>query len=54
VHILCTITSNLLGQGDFQQVPYLNRNDQNNNNMCNSQGANAPLCVPNLIAIRPQ
>ena len=54
VHIVNTSTSNQLPYGDFQQVPYLNRNDQNNNNMCNSQGANAPLCVPNLIAIRPQ
>jgi len=49
VHIVNTITG-----GDLQQVPYLNNNDQNNNNMCNGLGQNAPLCTPNLIAIRPQ
>jgi len=49
VHLLNTIL-----QSDFQQVPYLNINDQNNPNMCNNQGTNAPLCLPNLIAIRPQ
>jgi len=54
VHIVSTSTSNQLGQGDFQQVPYININDQNNNNMCNGLGPNAPLCIPNLIAIRPQ
>jgi hypothetical protein len=43
-----------LGQGDFQQVPYVNINDNNNPNMCNGQGTNAPLCLPNLIAIKPQ
>ena len=43
-----------IGQGDFQQVPYVNINDNNNPNMCNNQGPNAPLCLPNLIAIRPQ
>ena len=43
-----------LGSGDFQQVPYVNINDVNNPNMCNNQGTNAPLCLPNLIAIRPQ
>ncbi len=48
VHIVNTIN-----QGDFQQVPYVNINDDNNTNMCNNQGTNAPLCVPNLIAIRP-
>jgi hypothetical protein len=53
VHIVCT-TSCTTGQGDFQQVPYVNINDNNNPNMCNGQGANAPLCLPNLIAIKPQ
>jgi hypothetical protein len=53
VHIVCA-TSCTTGQGDFQQVPYVNINDNNNPNMCNGQGANAPLCLPNLIAIRPQ
>ena len=44
-----------IGQGDFQQVPYVNVNDNNNPNMCNNQGGtNPPLCLPNLIAIRPQ
>src|SRR5208282_1495858 len=43
-----------IGLDDFQQVPYVNINDANNPNMCNSQGANAPLCLPNLIAIGPQ
>jgi hypothetical protein len=49
----CSVPPNL-GQGDFQQVPYININDNNNPNMCNGQGTNAPLCLPNLIAIRPQ
>jgi len=49
VHIINTIS-----RGDFQQVPYVNINDNNNPNMCNGQGANAPLCLPNLVAIRPQ
>jgi hypothetical protein len=43
-----------LGQGDFQQVPYVNINDANNPNMCNNQGTNAPICLPNLVAIKPQ
>ena len=43
-----------LGQGDFQQVPFVNVNENNNPNMCNSQGTNAPLCLPNLVAIKPQ
>jgi hypothetical protein len=54
VHIVSTTTSNPLGQGDFLQVPFININDQKNNNMCNGLGTNAPLCGPNLIAIRPQ
>ena len=60
VHIVNTCTALFcnapptLGQGDFQQVPFININDQNNNNMCNGLGTNAPLCVPNLIAVRPQ
>ncbi len=43
-----------LPQGDFQQVPYVDINNVNNPNMCNDQGTNAPLCLPNLIAIKPQ
>jgi len=38
-----------LPYGDIQQVPYLNINDQNNDNMCNGLGTNAPLCLPNLV-----
>jgi hypothetical protein len=49
VHIINTISG-----GDFQQVPYTNINFDNNPNMCNSLGGSAPLCLPNLIAIRPQ
>ena len=41
-------------QSDYQQVPYVNVNDNNNPNMCNNQGGSAPLCLPNLIAIKPQ
>jgi hypothetical protein len=44
VHIVSTT-----GQGDYQQVPYINFTT---NNMCNS-GADQPLCVPDLIAIKP-
>ena len=52
VHI---VQINAGGQGsDFQQVPYVNINDQNNPNMCNNQGGNSPLCLPNLVAIQPQ
>ncbi len=53
VHIVCTSVCTT-GQGDFQQVPYENKSQQENNNMCNGQGIGAPLCVPNLIAIKPQ
>ena len=54
VHIVCT-TSCTTGQRDFQQVPYVNINDVDNPNMCNNQGGtNPPLCLPNLIAIKPQ
>ena len=45
VHII-----NTLSGGDFQQVPYVNTNT--NNSMCNQP--NAPLCFPNLIAIKPE
>ncbi len=61
VHIVNTcgvLSCNLpptIGQGDFQQVPYVNINQANNPNMCNNQGgANPPLCLPNLVALRPQ
>ena len=53
VHIVCT-SACIKGQSDFQQVPYTNINDNNNPNMCNSQGGTAPLCLPNLVAIKPQ
>ena len=54
VHIVSTTNQFNLPYGDIQQVPYLNINDQNNDNMCNGLGTNAPLCLPNLVAIRPQ
>ena len=50
VHIVNTVS----GGGDIQQVPYVNINDNNNPNMCNNLGGSSPLCLPNLIAIRPQ
>jgi hypothetical protein len=53
VHIVCT-SACTTGQGDYQQVPYANINDNNDSNMCNGQGVGAPLCLPNLIAIKPQ
>jgi hypothetical protein len=53
VHIVNT-SACTTGQGDYQQVPYVNIRDNNNPNMCNNQGSNAPLCLPNLIAIKPQ
>ena len=46
VHIVNTVA-----QGDFQQVPFTNNHT---NNLCNNLGGNAPLCVTNLIAIKPQ
>jgi hypothetical protein len=49
VHIVNTIS-----QGDLQRVPYVNINQNNNPNMCNGQGTGAPLCLPNLIVIKPQ
>jgi hypothetical protein len=42
---------NTISQGDYLQVPYLN---YTTNNMCNGQGAGAPLCIANLVAIKPQ
>jgi hypothetical protein len=49
IHIINTIT-----QGDYQQVPYVNPNDNNNRNMCNNGGNPVPQCLPNLVALRPQ
>jgi hypothetical protein len=55
VHIVNTGIGNFTtGQGDFQQVAFYNINDANNPNMCNNQGTNAPLCLPDLVAIKPQ
>jgi hypothetical protein len=60
VHIIGTcdqiscIAPPAVGFGDFQQVPYVNINENNNPNMCNGQGAGAPMCLPNMIAIAPQ
>ena len=45
VHIVNTIT------GHDQDVPYINNTT---NNMCTGQGAGAPLCFPDMIAIKPQ
>jgi hypothetical protein len=57
-NVTCTAGSvhivNTVSQGDLQQVPYVNINQNNNPNMCNGPGTNAPFCVPNLIAVKPQ
>jgi len=45
VHVVSTI-----GQGDYQQVPYINNTT---NNMCNNLGGSQSLCVPDLVAIKP-
>jgi hypothetical protein len=45
VHLVNTI------KGTDQQVPYINNTT---NNMCTGQGAGAPLCFPDLVAIKPQ
>ena len=47
VHIVDTLT----GRGDYQQVSYINNTT---NNMCNGQGGTAPVCWPDLVAIKPQ
>jgi len=47
VHIVDTLT----GRGDYQQVSYINNVT---NNMCNGQGGTAPVCWPDLVAIKPQ
>ena len=49
----CNVPPNI-GLGDFQQVPYVNINNNGNTNMCNSQGGTAPLCLPDMIAIQPK
>ena len=49
IHIVNTVS-----QGDIQQVPYVNVNNNNDRNMCNNNGNPAPLCLPNMVAIRPQ
>jgi len=45
VHIVSTT-----GLDDYQQVPFINNTT---NNMCNNLGGNQALCVPDLIAIKP-
>ncbi|MFZ1915959.1 MAG: hypothetical protein WAU58_00170 [Terriglobales bacterium] len=45
VHLVNTIN------GTDQQVPYINNTT---NNMCEGQGAGAPVCFPGLVAIKPQ
>jgi hypothetical protein len=47
VHIVDTLT----GRGDYQQVSYINNIT---NNMCNGLGSAAPVCFPDLVAIKPQ
>ncbi|HLX83450.1 MAG TPA: hypothetical protein VKR59_06110 [Terriglobales bacterium] len=54
VHIVITNSQTQFPQGDYLDVPYINVNDNNNMNMCNNQGPNGALCLPNMIAIRPQ
>jgi hypothetical protein len=55
IHIINTGIGNFTtGQGDFQQVPYVNGSNDNDRNMCNNGGNPAPQCLPNLVAIRPQ
>jgi hypothetical protein len=49
IHIVSTVS-----QGDFQQVPYVNVNNNNDRNMCNNGGNPTPQCLPDLVAIRPQ
>jgi hypothetical protein len=46
VHIVSTI-----GEGDYQQVPFIN---YTTNNMCNNLGGDQALCVSDLVAIKPQ
>jgi hypothetical protein len=46
VHIVNTVSL-----GDIQEVPYINNTT---NNMCNNLGGNAPLCIADLVAVRPQ
>jgi hypothetical protein len=54
----CSVASihiiNTASQIDYQQVPYVNANDNNDTNMCNNGGNPAPQCLPNMIAIKPQ
>jgi hypothetical protein len=55
VHVVYTTGQGSFGQGDIEQIPYVNTSDDNNTNMCNAGGnGSAPVCLPNLIAIRPQ
>jgi hypothetical protein len=49
IHIINTVS-----QGDIQQVPYVNVNQNNNRNMCTNSGNPAPICLPDMVAIRPQ
>lgn len=49
IHIVSTT-----GQGDYQQVPYVNLGQNGNRNMCNNLGNPTTQCLPDLVAIRPQ
>ena len=42
---------NITDNGYVQPIPYINNTT---NNMCQGQGAGAPLCFPDLVAIKPQ
>ncbi len=53
VHIVCT-SACTTGEGDYQQVPFADLQNENDPNMCNNVGGSGPLCLPNLIAIKPQ
>jgi hypothetical protein len=54
----CAVASihivNPFGQGDIQQVPFVNSSDNGNTNMCNNGGNPVPQCFPDLMAVKPQ
>jgi hypothetical protein len=54
IHIVATNGLTAFPQGDFQQVQYVNKSNNNDRNMCNNGGNPAPQCLPNMVAIKPQ
>ena len=50
-HIVNTGLSSTFPQGEVQEVPFINNGT---NNMCNNLGKDAPVCVADMIAVRPQ